>query len=120
MTAIMINNTLQNIYLVLASLAAISIGIYRFGWRLMICRDLTELGWKRTGLLIAAILASMVFIVVDSLKESICYSLSIIVPSFILGGIPTIKKENPYIVSDRRDFREGKTLWEKIKIWVFY
>lgn len=120
MTGIMVNETLQNIYLAVAAISAIVIGAYRFGWRLMIRRDLTELGWKRTGLLVTVIVASMLFVCLDSWKESLCYPAVILLPALVIGGIPPAKKENPYMVKDRRDFREGKTLWEKIKIFVLY
>lgn len=115
-----ISQDLRNKIALCIFLLCIVILIYRFGWGIGVRKRLTAVYLKRTLLIMAFILALPLVILIDTLQERIIYPVIFLLLPVIVMGIPRKTWNATWLTNNRKDFRQGESIWEKIKIWVWY
>jgi uncharacterized membrane protein len=110
----------KNFAFIFGFLSIIFVIIYRLAWGMGIKKRRSLVYYKRTILMIFAILAIAMAILLDTIASKIVYPLLIIGIPVLISGIPMRHEGQFWLENDRRDFREGRNIWEKIKIWIFY
>jgi hypothetical protein len=115
----MLSNGIKDKVAVWLFIACMVFLVYRIGWGMGIRKKLSLVYLKRTILFLMLLLCTgMVTISNDLLIRIIivCMFLGAVV-SF---GIPVGKRKVTWLVDDRRDFRDGRNLWEKVVIWLLH